>query len=68
MSDSPSRKMPTGAMQVPQSLQPQQFPPCVAGAITRLLEAGPKPAVTLEVMNEVQCSMIAPDLPWKANV
>jgi len=61
--------MPTasGAFPVPQSLPPEQFPPAVQAAILRLLQGPPKPSVSLAVMNQTQESMIAPDLPWRAN-
>jgi hypothetical protein len=58
----------TGALPVPQSLPPERLPPAVRAAISRVLDAPPKPAVTLGVMNETQASMIAPDLPFRSNV
>ena len=58
----------SGGFPVPESISPAQFPPAVRNSILRLLEGPPKPAVTPSVMDQVQASMIAPDLPWRANV
>ena len=68
MRHSPLMETAAGAFPVPESLSPNQFPPAVRDAITRIFEGPPKPAVTLKVMNQAQSSMIAPDLPFKANV
>lgn len=57
-----------GAFPVPQSLDPQRFPPEAKEAILRLFEGPPKPSVTLAVMNGAQGSMIAPDLPFRSDV
>lgn len=64
----PLRRVPSGGFPVPESLAPSQLPPAVRASIRRLMEGPPKPAVTLNVMNQTQATMIAPDLPWKANV
>jgi hypothetical protein len=64
----PIREIPGGAFPVPESMSPDCFPPEVKAAIMRLIAGPPKPAVTLAVMNQTQWSMIAPDLPFKANV
>lgn len=58
----------TGAFPVPQSLSPEQFPQAVRESILRLFAGPPKPAVSLAVMDQTQASMIAPDLPFRANV
>ncbi|MDB4896772.1 MAG: hypothetical protein JWN15_3034 [Firmicutes bacterium] len=50
------------------SVQPEQFPPYVRQSIERIFPGPPKPVVTPEIMNETQFSMIAPDLPNKADV
>lgn len=64
----PLLKNPTGAFPVPQALDPRDLPPAVKDALMRVLDAPPKPAVTLQVMNQAQASMIAPDLPYRADV
>lgn len=64
----PLRMVASGAMSVPQALKPEQLPPAVMASLSRLMEAPPKPAVTLAVMNQTQASMIAPDLPFRADV
>lgn len=62
------RQTATGGFPVPQSLDPEMFPPAVKASIMRpITDATPKPAVTLEVMNKAQATMIAPDLPWRAD-
>lgn len=60
--------IPTGAFPVPESISPAEMPPAVKASIMRNLEGPPKPAVTPHIMNNTQLSMIAPDLPWKADV
>ncbi|HYF76851.1 MAG TPA: hypothetical protein VD973_06955 [Symbiobacteriaceae bacterium] len=60
--------VPTGGFPVPESISPDQFPPAVKASIMRNLEGPPKPAVTPHVMEQAQSSMIAPDLPFKADV
>ncbi len=57
-----------GAFPVPESISPKEFPPAVRESIARLFEGPPKPAVSRAVMNQTQRSMIAPDLPCKADV
>lgn len=69
----PMRQMPlmehaSGAFPVPQAMSADRLPAAVKEAIMRPLQGPPKPAVTLAVMNAAQESMIAPDLPWKADV
>lgn len=64
----PLLEVPTGAFPVPEAISPEQFPPEVQKSYLRLLEGPPKPCVTLEIMNQTQGSMIAPDLPFKADV
>ncbi|HYG59414.1 MAG TPA: hypothetical protein VD902_15235 [Symbiobacteriaceae bacterium] len=69
----PMRQVPlletaTGGFPVPESISPQQFPPAVRESIMRLLQGPPKPAVSLAVMDQTQSSMIAPDLPFRADV
>lgn len=61
-------KVPSGGFPVPGAIEPAQFPPEVKLALLRLLEGPPKPAVTLQVMNEAQKTMLGPDLPYKSNV
>jgi hypothetical protein len=58
----------SGGFPVPEALEPDDLPPAVKASLMRLLEGPPKPAVTSAVMNQTQESMIAPDLPFKANV
>lgn len=60
--------VPTGGFPVPQAISPDEMPPSVKAAIMRNLEGPPKPAVTPHVMELTQSSMIAPDLPFKADV
>lgn len=54
----------TGGFPVPGSISPAQFPPAVQESITRILAGPPKPAVTPEIMNRTQSSMIGPWRPW----
>lgn|GEM_PF-2003711 len=68
MQRTPLLETATGAFPVPEAISPEQFPPAVQQSILRLLEGPPKPVVTLNVMNQTQSSMIAPDLPFKADV
>lgn len=57
-----------GGFPVPESLPPDQWPPEVKLSILRLFDGPPKPAVTLAVMNQAQATMLAPDLPYRADV
>lgn len=57
-----------GGFPVPGAIEPNQLPPEAKLSILRLLEGPPKPAVTLQVMNQAQKTMIGPDLPFRANV
>ncbi|HYF92449.1 MAG TPA: hypothetical protein VD969_09370 [Symbiobacteriaceae bacterium] len=58
----------SGGFPVPQSMTAEMFPPAVRESILRLFQGPPKPSVSLNVMNQTQASMIAPDLPNRANV
>ncbi|MFZ5815241.1 MAG: hypothetical protein ACOY93_08050 [Bacillota bacterium] len=62
------RRVATGGFPVPGAIEPDQFPPEVKLSILRLLEGPPKPAVTLEVMNRAQRTMLGPDLPYRMDV
>jgi hypothetical protein len=64
----PLQAVATGGFPVPESLPLAQWPPAVRASMARLFQGPPKPAVTLQVMNEAQQSMIAPDLPNRSNV
>lgn len=64
----PLMEIPAGGFPVPESISPEQFPPAVQASYLRLLEGPPKPCVTLAIMDQTQASMIAPDLPMKADV
>lgn len=68
MQRAPLMEVPAGGFPVPQSISPEEFPSHVRAAILRVIEGPPKPAVTLKIMNETQASMIAPDLPNRADV
>lgn len=66
----PSRlmAMPGGGFPVPGAVPWKQMPPVVQEAVQRIVEGPPKPCVTPQVMSDAQFSMIAPDLPTRANV
>lgn len=68
MGGMPLMRMASGGFPVPQAMSPEDFPPAVQQSILRILEGPPKPSVTLDVMNKAQSSMIAPDLPYRADV
>lgn len=64
----PLMQTPSGGFPVPEAIKPEQLPPKVRESMMRVLEGPPKPVVTRNIMNQTQESMIAPDLPWKADV
>lgn len=57
-----------GGFPVPESIDVEQLTPSSAESYLRLVDGGPKPAVTKEVMEETQFTMIKPDLPCRARV